>query len=78
MKAVIKDELHGADTRLSLNLAREAQLLQNSSPNALIDHLDLLLTAGTLTDDSRQILTEWVGRHFHRICNTTLGALRHG
>ncbi len=59
MRAVIIEEMHGKDTRLTLDLRLEAQLLESSAAE-LIDHLDLLLTAGTLTDDSRRILTEYI------------------
>jgi len=66
MKAVIIEEMHGKDTRLTLNLTRQAQLLE-SSAEELIDHLDLLLTAGSLTDDSRQILTEYIDSNRERV-----------
>ena len=59
MKAVIIEKMHGKDTLLTLDLRSEAQLLERSAV-ALIDHLDLLLTAGTLTDDSKQVLTEYI------------------
>ncbi len=66
MRAVIIDEMRGKDTRLTLNLTREAQLLESSAAE-LIDHLDLLLTAGTLTADSRQILTEYIDSNRERV-----------
>jgi len=60
MRAVTNGDMRGKDTSFALNLTPEAQLLENSSAAALIDHLDLLLTAGTLTADSRQVLTEYI------------------
>jgi len=66
MRAVIREEMHGKDTKLTLDLTLEAQLLQSSSAE-LIDHLDLLLTTGTLTPDSKQILTEYIDSNRERV-----------
>ncbi|MEM6796340.1 MAG: DUF1800 family protein [Acidobacteriota bacterium] len=44
---------------ISLNLATEVAIAQ-SSPTALVDHLDLLLTYGTLSAGSRQIILDAV------------------
>jgi len=64
MRAVIKDELRGIP--LPLDLKSEAQILQNS-PAALIDHLDRLLTAGRLTANSRQVLTDYIETNTDRL-----------
>jgi len=66
MRAVIIEKMHGKDTLLTLNLTLEAQLLE-SSATELIDHLDLLLTAGTLTADSRKILTDYIDSNRERV-----------
>ncbi len=66
IRAVKDDAMYGEDTLLTLDLGQEEQLLE-SSAEELIDHLDLLLTARTLTADSRKILTEYIDSNKGRV-----------
>lgn len=56
MRIFINNIFH--TTPVTPNLTVETGLLSN--PEELISHLDLLLTAGTLTDTSRQVLTDYI------------------
>jgi len=64
MRAVIQENLRGIP--LPLDLRTEAQLLADS-PASLIDHLDRILTADRLTDDSRQILADYIETNKDRL-----------
>lgn len=55
-RVILRDEFYYRPA--VLDISRELQLL--SDPEALINHLDLMLTADTLSDASRQLLTEYI------------------
>lgn len=68
MQVVQNDDFRGATT--ALNLQQERQLLD--TPAALLNHLDRLLTAGRLTADSRELLTEYINANRGEIDNERL------
>lgn len=48
----------GPDESVNLDLGTEIDLLVNQGPTALVDHLDLLLTYGTLSSGARQTILD--------------------
>lgn len=61
LNRMLIDEMLLWDNPVTPNINKELGMLND--PTALIDHLDLLLTAGSLTDASRQVIENYISEN---------------